>query len=114
MTQETQLPQDYEQLQQQYPKEAQILQTVVTRSVLDVEHHNGDLPGAQKAKMAEEQAVDLLNKALDGASLALPIDPGVKALLRCLIPLIPGLINGTVELFHQIGEFVKGGAKGVS
>ncbi|MEZ0374920.1 MAG: hypothetical protein ACAI44_37890 [Candidatus Sericytochromatia bacterium] len=108
------LPQNLEELQQMYPTHAAALQALVTKAVSSTEHHLADAPGAKKKELAQQQAIDLLEKTYDGAAMVFPGLGGPVAFLakECLIPLIPGLIDWVVSLFNQTGVFAQG-QKGV-
>lgn len=105
---------NFEELQQSFPKEAQLLQTLVTKSVSDVEHHFADLEGIKKAELATEQSVELLQKTYDGidlfANFPAPVDYLVK---EVLIPLIPGMVDEIVALFNKTEVFARN-QKGVA
>jgi hypothetical protein len=115
MTEQTQAPQNFQDLQARFPAEAALLQTVVTTAVKEVEHHMADLPGDKKKELAEQQAIELLQKVYDGVDMWLDFKPYEDFLAKeCLIPLIPKAIDGIVALFNQIGTFLKGLSGGVS
>lgn len=102
----TNQPQSFTELAKSNPKEAALLQTVVTAAVKNVEHHLGDLPAEEKKKKAEAEAIDMLRKVYDGVDLFFNLHPAVDFLAKeCLIPLIPGAIDGIVALFNKTGEF---------
>lgn len=110
MTQLPSAPLKFEELASQHPKEAALLQTVVTQAVKDVEHHLGDLPGEKKAQLAQDQAIDMLRKVYAGADMWFGFNPAVDFLVvECLIPLIPKAIDGVVKMFNGTGVFAPSG-----
>lgn len=104
----------FQELAAEKPEAAALLQTVVTTAVQDVEHHFADLPGIEKKKLAEQQAIELLQKAYDVADIwfGFPslVDYAAKELL---IPLIPAAIDGIVRMFNGTGLFTHN-AQGVA
>lgn len=82
------------------PEDFNGLQTLVTTAVLDVERKSKQLPGTEKADMAKEQVIKLLQK-LVGYLIA-----------EYLIPLIPQLVDETVKFFNHLGVFTKSGKDG--
>ena len=96
----------FQELAAQKPEAAALLQTVVTTAVQDVEHHHGDLPGAEKKRLAEQQAIELLQKAYDVADLWFGFPSLADYVAKeLLIPLIPAAIDGIVQMFNGTGFF---------
>lgn len=100
-------PTNFEDLQKQFPQQAAVLQSLVTKAVSSTEHHLADAAGDKKKELAKVQAIDLLEKTYDGVAMVIPAMNGPVAFLakEVLIPLIPDLIDWVVDLFNQTGVF---------
>ena len=102
-------PSTIEELQAQFPQQAAVLQSLVTKAVSSTEHHLADATSDKKKELAKAQAIDLLEKTYNGAAMVFPVLGGPVGYLskEVLIPLIPDLIDWIVSLFNQTGVFGK-------
>lgn len=104
----SQQPTTLKELQDQYPREAQLLSSLATAAAKDIENQLGDLPGEEKKKLAEKQTIDLLRRVYDGSDMFFNFHPAIDMLTKeCLIPLIPDLLDAIVGLFNSIVHFDK-------
>lgn len=89
----------------EHPREAALIQTHATKSVLDAEHHLGDMDGDKKLKLATDQTVDGIQKVIrSGSPFFGSYAPAALAVAE-LLPYIVDAIKGIVDWFNATGEF---------
>ena len=88
-----------------HPREAALIQTQATKSVLETEALTGDLAGDKKRELATNQTVDGIQNVLRvGSPFFGSYSPAVLAVAE-LLPYIVDAINGIVAWFNATGEF---------
>ena len=89
----------------QYPREAALIQTQATKSVLEIESLMGDMEGHKKQELAMSQTVDGIQNVMRvGAPFFGAYAPAALAIAE-LLPFIVDAINGIVAWFNATGEF---------
>ena len=89
----------------QDPRLAALIQTQATKSVLDTEHHLGDLDGTKKLELATNQTVEgIQNVIRAGSPFFGSYAPAALAVAE-LLPHIVNAIKGIVDWFNATGDF---------
>lgn len=87
------------------PREAALVQSFVTKAVMETEHHLGDLPGEEKKELAAKAALESIQKLIKAGSPFFGAYAPLISIAADLLPFIYDAIDGIVDWLYETGDF---------